>query len=201
MMRGQHGSRGVTNRGSSAGVERSAWMRLGIDLFLERGAYTTVASAVAMLVTLTLVFSSATAVWSMSRAGDVQTVADSAALAGANVVSSYCTAATVVDAAVASLGFAGMAAAATGLVGTLVPGARGRRQSAGRGHEDDRRAQRARRLGVAGSQRTRGGAALSGRSERVAPLPGTGRGIRCIHGRRPGGPKRKRVELSGAGGR
>ena len=124
MMRGRRGSRGITNRGSSAGVERSAWMRLGIDLFLERGAYTTVASAVAMLVTLTLVFSSATAVWSMSRAGDVQTVADSAALAGANVVSSYCTAATVVDAAVASLGFAGMAAAATGLVGTLVPGAR-----------------------------------------------------------------------------
>ena len=54
------------------------------------------------------------------------------------------------------------------------------------------------RPGVAGSQRTRGGAGPSGRSERVAPPPGTGRGIRCIHGRRPGGPKPKRVELSGA---
>lgn len=123
-MRGRNGSRGTTRHGSGDGIEKVFPARPGIDLFLENGAYTTVASAVAMLVVLTLVFSSATAVWSMSRAGDVQVAADSAALAGANAVSAYCTVAAVTDATVASLGFAGLAAAAAGLAGTLVPGAR-----------------------------------------------------------------------------
>ena len=51
----------------------------GIGAFLEEdGAYTTLASAVTILVVLTLVFSSVTAVWSLSRAGDVQVSADSA---------------------------------------------------------------------------------------------------------------------------
>lgn len=95
--------------------------RWGIDLFIEDGAYTTLASAVTILVVLTLVFSSVTAVWSLSRAGDVQVSADSAALAGANVVSSYTTAATVVDASVASLGFAGLLTTGVGLVGLLIP--------------------------------------------------------------------------------
>lgn len=80
-----------------------------IDLFVtEEGAYTTVASAVAMLVVLALLFSAVSAVWSLSRSAGVQAVADSAALAGSNVVSSYHTAATVVDASIASLGFAGL---------------------------------------------------------------------------------------------
>lgn len=98
--------------------------RCALDLFIEDGAYTTVASAVTILVVLALLFSSVAAVWNMSRAGDVQTVADTTALAGSNVVASYCTAATVVDASVASLGFAGIAATGVGLVGLLVPGAR-----------------------------------------------------------------------------
>ena len=98
--------------------------RRAIDLFIEDSAYTTVASAVAILVVLALLFSSVAAVWSMARAGDVQTVADTTALAGSNVVASYTTAATVVDASIASLGFAGIAATGVGLVGLLVPGAR-----------------------------------------------------------------------------
>lgn len=98
--------------------------RCAMDLFIEDGAYTTVASAVAILLVLALLFSSVAAVWSMARAGDVQTVADATALAGSNVVSSYFTAATVVDASIASLGFAGMAATGVGLVGLLIPGAR-----------------------------------------------------------------------------
>ena len=45
----------------------------GVDLFiLEDGAYTTLASAVSLLVVLALLFSAVTATWSMSRAGDVQ---------------------------------------------------------------------------------------------------------------------------------
>ena len=80
--------------------------RAGVDLFIEDGAYTTLSSAVVILVVLTLLFSSTAAIWSMSRAGDTQVAADSGALAGANVVSSYHTAATVVDASILSLGLA-----------------------------------------------------------------------------------------------
>ena len=55
--------------------------RAGIDLFIEDGAYTTLSSAVVILVVLTLLFSSTAAIWSMSRAGDTQVAADSGALA------------------------------------------------------------------------------------------------------------------------
>ena len=96
--------------------------RAGIDLFIEDGAYTTLSSAVVILVVLTLLFSSTAAIWSMSRAGDTQVAADSGALAGANVVSSYHTAATVVDASILSLGLAGFATIGTGLVAILIPG-------------------------------------------------------------------------------
>lgn len=107
-----------------ARCKRGGFMgRAGIDLFIEDGAYTTLSSAVVILVVLTLLFSSAAAIWSMSRAGDTQAAADSGALAGANVVASYHTAATVVDASILSLGLAGFAAIGTGLVAILIPGA------------------------------------------------------------------------------
>lgn len=107
-----------------ARCKRGGFMgRAGIDLFIEDGAYTTLSSAVVILVVLTLLFSSTAAIWSMSRAGDTQVAADSGALAGANVVSSYHTAATVVDASILSLGLAGFAAIGTGLVAILIPGA------------------------------------------------------------------------------
>lgn len=99
--------------------------KLGIDLFIEDGAYTTVASACAMLMVLALLFSSSLAIWSASRAGDVQVSADATALAGENVVSSYCTAATVLDACVLSLGLAGFTMAGAGMVGLFVPGGQG----------------------------------------------------------------------------
>ena len=107
-----------------ARCKRGGFMgRAGIDLFIEDGAYTTLSSAVIILVVLTLLFSSTTAIWSMSRAGDTQVAADSGALAGANVVASYHTAATVVDASILSLGLAGFATIGTGLVAILIPGA------------------------------------------------------------------------------
>ena len=107
-----------------ARCKRGGFMgRVGIDLFIEDGAYTTLSSAVVILVVLTLLFSSTAAIWSMSRAGDTQAAADSGALAGANVVSSYHTAATVVDASILSLGLAGFATIGTGLVAILIPGA------------------------------------------------------------------------------
>lgn len=107
-----------------ARCKRGGFMgRAGIDLFIEDGAYTTLYSAVVILVVLTLLFSSTAAIWSMSRAGDTQAAADSGALAGANVVASYHTAATVVDASILSLGLAGFATIGTGLVAILIPGA------------------------------------------------------------------------------
>lgn len=83
-------SRRVLTRRPSCHRKRGGFMgRAGIDLFIEDGAYTTLSSAVVILVVLTLLFSSTAAIWSMSRAGDTQVAADSGALAGANVVSSY----------------------------------------------------------------------------------------------------------------
>lgn len=117
-------SRRVLTRSPSCHRKRGGFMgRAGIDLFIEDGAYTTLSSAVVILVVLTLLFSSTAAIWSMSRAGDTQVAADSGALAGANVVSSYHTAATVVDASILSLGLAGFATIGTGLVAILIPGA------------------------------------------------------------------------------
>ena len=117
-------SRCVLTRRPSCHRKRGGFMgRAGIDLFIEDGAYTTLSSAVVILVLLTLLFSSTAAIWSMSRAGDTQVAADSGALAGANVASSYHTAATVVDASILSLGLAGFATIGTGLVAILIPGA------------------------------------------------------------------------------
>ena len=117
-------SRCVLTRRPSCHRKRGGFMgRAGIDLFIEDGAYTTLSSAVVILVVLTLLFSSTAAIWSMSRAGDTQVAADSGALAGVNVVSSYHTAATVVDASILSLGLAGFATIGTGLVAILIPGA------------------------------------------------------------------------------
>ena len=59
-----------------ARCKRGGFMgRAGIDLFIEDGAYTTLSSAVVILVVLTLLFSSTAAIWSMSRAGDTQVAA------------------------------------------------------------------------------------------------------------------------------
>ena len=116
-----HGSeRGDNGRFARGPRRRGCW---GIDLFVEDGAYTTVASAVAMLMVLALLFSASVAIWTSSRASDVQVAADATAMAGSNVVASYHTAATVVDASILSLGLAGFAMAGVGLVGLLVPGA------------------------------------------------------------------------------
>lgn len=108
----RHGWKVATRYGSSG----------GIDLFIEEGAYTSLAAAVSILVMLSLLFAIASGVWSMSRSGDVQVAADATALAGANVVSSYHTVATVLDATVLSMGLAGLCMTGVGLVGLLVPG-------------------------------------------------------------------------------
>ncbi|MBY4797223.1 hypothetical protein K6V98_02435 [Collinsella sp. AGMB00827] len=97
--------------------------RWGIDLFLEEGAYTSLTAAVSMLMVFALTFSVASAAWVLARSGDVQVAADATALSGANVVSSYHTAATVVDASILTLGLTGMCTLGVGMAGLFIPGA------------------------------------------------------------------------------
>lgn len=87
----------------------------------DEGGYTTVAMAVALLLSLVLVFGAASAVWTTSRASEVQEVADATALAGANVVSGFATVAQVCDAVVLSMGVAGLATMGVGLVMSALP--------------------------------------------------------------------------------
>lgn len=96
--------------------------RLGIGAFVrEEGGFTSLAAALAILVSLALVFSLANAAWTAARSADVQAVADAGALAGANIVAAYSIAAQVLDATVLSLGLAGMSALAIGLVMSAIP--------------------------------------------------------------------------------
>lgn len=94
-----------------------------LGVFLDdEGGYTTVSVAVALLVSLALVFGAATAGWVMSRSADVQEVADAAALAGANAVAGFATIAQVTDACVLSMGLTGALVMGAGLVLAAVPG-------------------------------------------------------------------------------
>ena len=90
----------------------------------DDGGYTTVAVAVALLVSLSLVFCLAPAEWVGSRSADVQQVADATALAGENSVAAFCTVAQVLDACVLSLGLVGVVVCAVGLIVAAVPGGR-----------------------------------------------------------------------------
>ena len=104
----------------------SRWgnLRLGLSLFLDdEGGYTTVAVAVALLVSISLVFAAASAEWVMARSYEVQPVADAAAMAGANSVAAYVTIARVLDACVLSLGLLGVTVFGAGLVLSCIPGA------------------------------------------------------------------------------
>lgn len=97
----------------------------GIGLFLDdEGGYTSVAVAVALLVSLALVFSAATAAWTLGRSADVQRVADATAMAGENSVAAFCTIAQVLDACVLSMGLMGTLVSGAGLVVACIPGAR-----------------------------------------------------------------------------
>ncbi|MBR3385923.1 MAG: hypothetical protein IKG69_12095 [Atopobiaceae bacterium] len=95
-----------------------------LSIFVDdEGGHTSVAFACALLVSLSLVFATATAGWVLSRSADVQEVADACALAGENPVAAYATVAQVLDACVLSMGIAGVVVAGAGLVLAAVPGA------------------------------------------------------------------------------
>lgn len=126
-MSGRVGSRGRTGSGSGCGTHEGGHGLRGagggISLFLtDEGGYTTIAVALAILVSLALAFSVAGVEAISARSADVQTVADSAAMAGADVVSSFTTVATVLDACVLSMGIAGVLVLGAGLVLAAIPG-------------------------------------------------------------------------------
>lgn len=110
-------------RGSRCGAE--AGHPAGGALFLFRddeGGFTSVAAAVSLLLSLTLVFACASAAWVSARSAEVQRVADAAAMAGANAVARFSTIAQVADACVLSLGLTGVVVYGAGLVTSCVPG-------------------------------------------------------------------------------
>ncbi len=96
---------------------------LGLSLFLdEELGYTSVAVALALTVSLALVLTLAQVQWVGARAADVQAVADSAALSGAQVVKAYTLVAEVTDACVLTLGLGGLFVMGAGLIVCAVPG-------------------------------------------------------------------------------
>ena len=109
--------------GRRCGADASRQPRgFGIQTFVrDDGGYTTLAVAVSLLVSLTLVFGSAAAYWTASRAADVQEVADASAMAGANCVAAYSTVAQVADACVLSMGLTGIVVCGAGLVISAIP--------------------------------------------------------------------------------
>lgn len=117
----------TTMTGLRCGTERSIHaktgrLHLGLSLFLDdEGGYTTVAVAVALLVSISLVFAAASAEWVMARSYEVQPVADAAAMAGSNSVAAYVTIAKVLDACVLSLGLLGVTVFGAGLVLSCIP--------------------------------------------------------------------------------
>ena len=109
--------------GSRCGGKGRSRALLALSAFRDdEGGFTTVAMALALLLSVTLAFSAATAGWVASRSSQVQRVADAAAAAGANAVASFSTIAQVLDACVLSMGLAGLVSLGAGLVVSCVPG-------------------------------------------------------------------------------
>lgn len=92
-----------------------------VGWFVNEDGYTSAGVALALLVSLTLVFGAATAAWTLGRSNDVQDVADAAALSGANAVAAFSTVAQVADAVTLSMGIVGVVVVGVGLVLCCVP--------------------------------------------------------------------------------
>ena len=82
----------------------------------DEGGYTTVAMALSLLLSITLVLFAGRVQWSLSRAAEVQEIADASAMAGANVVARYATVAQVCDALVLTMGLAGLVTCGAALI-------------------------------------------------------------------------------------
>lgn len=104
------------------GVRPSARSAPVLGLFRDNeDGFTSVSVALAILLSLTLVFSAAAAGWVGAKSSEVQRVADAGAMAGQNSVAAFCTVAQVLDACVLSMGLAGLVTLGAGLVLSCVP--------------------------------------------------------------------------------
>lgn len=95
------------------------------ELFRDESGVTTVGMAVALLVSLALVFTSAQVYRVNSAAAEIQEVADAAALAAEGEVSKFMVAVRVCDATVLSLSLLAISAYGLGVVAMCVPAAEG----------------------------------------------------------------------------
>ncbi|WP_273394561.1 hypothetical protein [Thermophilibacter mediterraneus] len=108
--------------GSGSGTDASRVAPVLSRFRDDEGGFTTVGIAVALVLSLSLVFAAAGAAWVGGRSAEVQRVADAGAMAGQNVVASFSTVAQVVDACVLSMGVTGVVVLGAGLVVSCVPG-------------------------------------------------------------------------------
>lgn len=95
-----------------------------MTMFFKRGeeGFTTVGSAVALLLALSLTFGAVQVCWIQSRSGQVQYVADAAALAADGAVAKVITYAQVIDAALLTLSLLGLSSYAASAVASFIPG-------------------------------------------------------------------------------
>ena len=94
------------------------------DLFFRRGdeGFTTAGTAVALLLAVVLAFGAVQAHWIQARSGQVQYVADAAALAADGAVAELVAYAQAADAALLSLSLMALTAYAASAVAAFVPG-------------------------------------------------------------------------------
>ena len=95
------------------------------DVLFEKDGFSTLGMVVALLVTLSLLFSAARVYRASSASADIQNVADAAALAAENEVAEFMIVVRVCDAVVLSLSLTGLASYGLGIVALCVPGAAG----------------------------------------------------------------------------
>lgn len=95
------------------------------DVLFEKDGFSTLGMVVALLVTLSLLFSAARVYRVSSASADIQNVADAAALAAENEVAEFMIVVRVCDAVVLSLSLTGLASYGLGIVALCVPGAAG----------------------------------------------------------------------------
>ncbi|MDR2108985.1 MAG: hypothetical protein LBP28_05970, partial [Coriobacteriales bacterium] len=91
-------------------------------LFVARdGGFTSTGVVVALLLTLTLMFTSTQVHWLQSTAADIQFIADAGALAGENVVAEYLIVARTADAVVLSLSLFGLIVYGIAIIVSCIP--------------------------------------------------------------------------------
>lgn len=113
----RHVCNGAMLRHSKTGTKPIDWWHN------NDGGFSTLAAAVALLVTLALLASALQLHWLHQRSQETQVVADAAALAGANVLAKIHTAYTVCDALSLSMGLTGAVTMASSIVCAAIPGA------------------------------------------------------------------------------